>query len=273
MKKLLPKKPKIQKTYNKKENGGSRTWLDDRADRIWELHKAKMKPAQISSILNKDAKLKKDQGCTNKEVSDWLRYRKKTGHSTLPVSLSNNNLRAETSDSWYDAAKGVANNYGRKLEDDGYDGYDDSIDQEDRWYEGFEDGCRSSLRFFTHADDKTFSIFCESGLEREWRAEIAGEDSVSLTITIPIPPDELVKAAGYQAVQVHLEETEEIFNIEAPRRFANDPKERKIHYPSSEFPFWTIFQYDLEVMKEEAPMEAKIDFLSKLHQANAVKKS
>lgn len=120
------------------------------------------------------------------------------------------------------------------------------------------------MRFFDHSDEKTFSIFCESGLERTWVAEIADEGSIVLTITIPVPPDELIKAAGYHAVNFNLEETEEVFIIQAPRRFANDTKERKIYYPSEETPLWTIFQYDLEIIKEEAPLESKIDLISKI---------
>lgn len=120
------------------------------------------------------------------------------------------------------------------------------------------------MRFFDHSDEKTFSIFCESGLERTWVAEIVDEDSIVLTITIPVPPDELIKAAGYHAVNFNLEETEEVFIIQAPRRFANDTKERKIYYPSEETPLWTIFQYDLEIIKEEAPLESKIDLISKI---------
>ena len=68
--------------------------------------------------------------------------------------------------------------------------------EEDRWMDGFEDGCRCSLRFFEHSDNNTFSIFCESGLERTWIADVANEDSIDLTIKIPIPPDELIKAAA-----------------------------------------------------------------------------
>lgn len=160
----------------------------------------------------------------------------------------------------YDAGKQIAATDGKFLpEDEDYD-----FVEEDRWIDGFEDGCRCSLRFFEHSDNNTFSIFCESGLERTWIADIANEDSIDLTIKIPIPPDELIKAAGYHAVNFNLQETEEVFRIQAPRRFANDTKERKIYYPSEETPLWTIFQYDLEIIKEEAPMESKIDLISKI---------
>lgn len=88
------------KSYSKKTEE-SFTWLDDRADRIWQLVNARTKPIQIANLLNKEAKLKKNQGCTNKQVSDWINYRKKrnAGQKTTTVSLGNNNLRADKSDS------------------------------------------------------------------------------------------------------------------------------------------------------------------------------
>jgi hypothetical protein len=80
--------------------GTNRSWLDDRSKRIWELHDAGYKPKMISETLNTEAKLKKGQGCTGKEISDWIRYWKKSrARATRPVSLQNNNLRAENTDS------------------------------------------------------------------------------------------------------------------------------------------------------------------------------
>ena len=145
--------------------------------------------------------------------------------------------------------------------------------EEDRWTEGFEDGCRLSLRFFDHADESTYSIFCESGLEREWTSEIVDDQSVELSISIPIPPDELLKSAGYHAATFRLGETNEIFTLTPPRRFANDPNKKKILYPSQETPLWTIFQYDLEKIREEATMQSKIDLISKITNKNTSAKS
>lgn len=83
-------------------------------------------------------------------------------------------------------------------------------------------------------------------------------------MTIPLPPDELIIAAGYHATQIHLDETDEVFTIIAPRRLATNSKERMFYYPSKEAPLWTIFQYNLEVPVEEAPLKSTIDFESKL---------
>lgn len=120
------------------------------------------------------------------------------------------------------------------------------------------------MRFFHQSDEKTFSLFCESGLKREWQAEIVSEDSVELTVSIPIPSDDLMKTAGYHAINTNFEETNEVFTIQAPRRFANDPKEKIIYFPSVETPLWIIFQYDLEILKDEEPLKAKIDLVSKI---------
>lgn len=91
----------VQKSYKQKSlNDDSVTFLDERSNRIWELHNKGNKPGLISDLLNSEAKLKKGAGCTGKAVSDWIRYKKKAGHhGTFPVSLANNNLRAEKSDS------------------------------------------------------------------------------------------------------------------------------------------------------------------------------
>jgi hypothetical protein len=98
-----PKKTKFTpaKSYDKSEDPSVTTWLDERADRIWQLVGSHLRPLQIANTLNKEAKLKKNQGCNNKQVSDWINYRKKrgTGHKTSAVSLDNNNLRADKSDS------------------------------------------------------------------------------------------------------------------------------------------------------------------------------
>jgi hypothetical protein len=126
---------------------------------------------------------------------------------------------------------------------------------------------RNCLRFFELSNDKTLSIFCESGLKREWEAEIINEDTISLHVTIPLPPDELISSAGHHATQIHLEETDETFTIHSPRRLATNSHERMLYYPSKEAKLWTIFQYDLEIPIEEAPMKVEIDFESKLLEA------
>lgn len=96
---------KIKKTYKKGGAGkpdptATTSWLTDRASRIWELNKKGHKPGFISDTLNAEAKLKKGTACKGKDVSDWIRYRKKSQqHPTNPVSSKNNNLRVDNSDS------------------------------------------------------------------------------------------------------------------------------------------------------------------------------
>jgi hypothetical protein len=93
-------KPRVAKSNNKKKKVvDAAEWLNERASRIWELHNQNLKPGQICDVLHREAGVKNRQICGNKQVSDWINYRKKTGHKTQAVSLNNNNLRADKSDS------------------------------------------------------------------------------------------------------------------------------------------------------------------------------
>lgn len=101
----------VQKSYNKKEPAVENEWLSERSERIWDLNSKNNKPAQIASTLNSEAKLKQKSGVTGKQVSDWMRYRKKAGkHKTNPVSLDNNNLRVENTDGINDLVYYLFNN-------------------------------------------------------------------------------------------------------------------------------------------------------------------
>lgn len=101
---IQPEQPELQLKKSYKSTGQDlertgRSWIDDRAKRIWELQGEGLKPGAISQTLNVEAKLKKGHGCTGKEISDWIRYNKKSKkHGTNPVSLENNNLRVDLSD-------------------------------------------------------------------------------------------------------------------------------------------------------------------------------
>ena len=57
-----PKKTKFTpaKSYDKSEDPSVTTWLDERADRIWQLVGSHFRPLQIANTLNKEAKLKKN---------------------------------------------------------------------------------------------------------------------------------------------------------------------------------------------------------------------
>lgn len=90
------KKPKRKKTISRIQR--KETLLDDHGKEIINMHQNGLTPTTIAQTLCSKKGLKSG-GITGKQISSWIDYRKKSGQiKTRPVSLINNNLRANTED-------------------------------------------------------------------------------------------------------------------------------------------------------------------------------
>ncbi len=72
---------------------------------------------------------------------------------------------------------------------------------------------RKILRYFTHRENDDFAVFVECGLNRTIKSMMSNDrESIELTISIPLPPDDLLHSVGFMhASKVSIEETNEIF--------------------------------------------------------------
>lgn len=126
------------------------------------------------------------------------------------------------------------------------------------------------LRLFTESDDQKFSVFAEFGINRKFTAKLVADYEVELNVQLPVPPDELIIAAGYHAVQVdRLDELDEDYYFQAPegRRFSviQGPQSRKPSYfPNEQFPEWVIFTFQLEPKREEVKVSSNVNFRENL---------
>jgi hypothetical protein len=86
--------------------------------------------------------------------------------------------------------------------------------------------------------------------------------SLSFTFEIPVPPDELLREAGFHASMAQLHPVIEQFTVDAPKKL--DPQSKKIlFYPRKETPLWTVYKYSFEKeIKDEEPDKIEIDLTS-----------
>jgi hypothetical protein len=96
-------KRRSKKTARKQVRGaiskstGTLNFLDRNRDLILSHHQQGVKPAAIALMLS--AQLKRPGAVTNKQVSNWLYQRKKSGKvKTRPVCSANGNLKADEDD-------------------------------------------------------------------------------------------------------------------------------------------------------------------------------
>jgi len=80
---------------SEKKSNNTNSFMDENSNQIINLHNAGSKPKEIAAALCSSKSLKSGS-ITGKQISSWINYRKSSGQlKTRPVSLSNNNLRAE----------------------------------------------------------------------------------------------------------------------------------------------------------------------------------
>ncbi len=101
------------------------------------------------------------------------------------------------------------------------------------------------FRFFTHLEEDTFAIFVECGLDRVIKAIPSTVHlSVELTLTLPLPKDQLFHKAGFKhATKINLEEVTSTFVIPTPAKLSSKLEDREvIKYPKEETPVWLVFK-------------------------------
>src|ERR1051326_4333825 len=95
----LRSKFKKQKLDLKPKNDVEDTFLNQNAAMIKSMYLQGSKPAAIAEALRAKYSLRQN-AIVGRQISSWLDYRKKTGQlNNYPVSLANQNLRADGRDS------------------------------------------------------------------------------------------------------------------------------------------------------------------------------
>ena len=94
------KKKATKKAVQHSSKSQQNTYLSNHANNVWRLHFTGMKPKQIAeAMMLKEGFGPRSDAITSKQVSNWIRYKKKSGqHPTFPVSGSNSNLKADFTD-------------------------------------------------------------------------------------------------------------------------------------------------------------------------------
>jgi hypothetical protein len=160
----------------------------------------------------------------------------------------------------YSKGKRIAKSSGKELEEEILSDDESSSSTEDV----VENLAAKFFRFFTHNERDEFALFVEHGINRVIEALLSPDHhSIDLTVKIPLPPDGLLQAAGFHASTAHLEEVNEVFKIDAPKKLDSTSK-KVIYYPNAEVPIWMVFWYKFVEEKEEAVDKCSIDLSSKL---------
>jgi hypothetical protein len=124
------------------------------------------------------------------------------------------------------------------------------------------------LRMKTVYEGDTFSIFIESGNEREIEVTPVGDHrEIEVSVKMPIMPDELFHFAGYpNATKISTKESQELFYIPVPdmRRVKPEKKAEVLYYPSEQVKLWLIFKYSLEKVEEDVKTKVIVDNASLL---------
>jgi hypothetical protein len=169
----------------------------------------------------------------------------------------------QTNNLGYAKSKKIAKTAGKELEDDILL-TDEAEEEEDEAENGELNLAGKYFRFFTHSEGENFALFVEHGINREIEATLSPDHhSIDLNVKIPLPPDGLLQAAEFHASTAHLNEVDEIFQIDSPKKL--DPTTKKmIHYPKPNLPVWVIFWYKFAVEKEEVVDKCTVDLSSLL---------
>lgn len=88
------------------------------------------------------------------------------------------------------------------------------------------------------------------------------DNVVNLIITIPLPPDGLLAAAGFPATHGHLQEVKESFSFKTPRNIVRDSGVTQSYFPSQDLAEWVIFK--LKIQDEKGANEISSTFTSSL---------
>jgi hypothetical protein len=123
------------------------------------------------------------------------------------------------------------------------------------------------FRFFSRTEENLFGLFIEHGLNRNHEVKLMKDhQSLQLTLEIPVPPDDLLKAAKFHATMAQLQPVKEEFMIEAPKKL-NPNTKAKACFPTARTPIWTVYTYSFEEeAKDEEPDRIQIDLTSMLTQ-------
>lgn len=156
-----------------------------------------------------------------------------------------------------DDARSISTADGEALEEKEYYGEELEEDENDNNVETEIAG--KYVRFFTHTEGDSFSIFVECGLQRTITETVVAETLVEITVTIPIPPDALLQTAGYHASTSSLQAVKSTFYFDAPRRLLDLTT---LKYPNEKTPLWLIFKYNLEVDKLRETTVVDVDMYS-----------
>lgn len=123
------------------------------------------------------------------------------------------------------------------------------------------------VRFFTLSEGNYFVIFVEAGLKRKSTVTLEKNlKELILTITIPLPDDNLFRTVGFHASQANLFETKEQFTIKSPKRLKIPSSDEPIPYPNKEAPYWHCFKYEYQPDVDEKSINAEDDIISILEQ-------
>lgn len=91
--------PRGKGLTKKKKSSRVPSFLDGHRDAILALISAGSRPSDVAKILTTKLRMK-EGSITGKQISNWIGYKKKSKQiKTVPVSLNNNNLKANTNDS------------------------------------------------------------------------------------------------------------------------------------------------------------------------------
>jgi hypothetical protein len=117
-------------------------------------------------------------------------------------------------------------------------------------------------RFFILSDEDYFAVAVETNLNRKITV-VPNSDhtSVLLKLNIPVPPDELVQASGFHAVQISLTEVDESFEIPTGKKISG--KSEKIFYPNEKTPLWITFKFEFSKEVEETQLTFDEDLIQK----------
>lgn len=115
-------------------------------------------------------------------------------------------------------------------------------------------------RFFARTEGNIFALFVEHGINRKYEVQLLeDQQTISLKLEIPIPPDELLKQAKMHATMVSLQPVVEDFEVVAPGKLDPNTKE-VISFPTKKTPIWTVFKYNFQKQgKVEEAVKIEID--------------
>lgn len=250
---------KFNNTKRTRKSNNTNSFLDENSSQIIQLHRAGSKPKEIASALCSSKSLKPGS-VTGKQISSWISYRKNSGQlKTRPVSLENNNLGVDFADDWYEDA----HRYGksRELQEDVVFSVDED-GESDSEATDVASACKYG-RILKIFGETHFAVIVETNLNRKITVTPSSDHgSVLLNFQIPIPPDEMIIASGFHAVEVSLSKVDETFTIHTGRKISTTTQ--TIFWPNEETPLWITFKFAYEKETEETSLTYDINLVDKL---------